>query len=63
MRVVTIGHEAPVPPILKEAQGEQQHEDITVPPRHDTPSPGSKVIEALEDKDESSPTHDDADEL
>ena len=52
------GHEASIPPTLIEARGEQLQEDITIPPEHDTPSPGSKVIEALEEeKTEGSSPH------
>ena len=48
--------------MLGESQGEQIQEDIPTPPKLDTPSPGSKVIDALEE-DKSSPAHDEADEL
>ena len=54
------GHEAAVSPTLGETHGEKLQEDITVPPKLDIPSPGSKVIEALEDKAEDPSASDEA---
>ena len=52
------GHETQVSPLQTDIQGEQQHDDIIIPPTQDIPSPGSKVIEALvEEKDASSSPH------
>ena len=58
------GHEASIPPTLGEAQGEEHHDDITIPPKHDTPSPGSKVIDTLEEeKTEGSSPYEDTEDV